>query len=89
MPVLSKSAAAAAAATSTSTNKTTWTDPEDEPVYFWKPHQKDGYLGQWFDSEFTVDGCVYETAEKWMMVMKARLFGDEVSRSDNSEPSGL
>ncbi|OAL49634.1 DUF1768-domain-containing protein, partial [Pyrenochaeta sp. DS3sAY3a] len=47
------------------------------PVYFWRPHEGGGYLGQWFLSPFTVDGETYATAEMWMMVQKARLFADE------------
>lgn len=53
----------------------------DQPVYFWQPHKEGGYLGQWFPSPFTVDGERYATAEMWMMVQKARLFGDEESAS--------
>lgn len=26
----------------------------DGPVYFWKPDQPNGYLGQWYPSKFTV-----------------------------------
>ncbi|KAF2687359.1 DUF1768-domain-containing protein [Lentithecium fluviatile CBS 122367] len=51
--------------------------PQDGPVYFWKPTQGNGYLGQWYWSPFTFDGDEYKTAEMWMMVQKARLFGDE------------
>ncbi|KAF2244501.1 DUF1768-domain-containing protein [Trematosphaeria pertusa] len=51
--------------------------PEQGPVYFWRPHQANGYLGQWYSSPFTVDGDTYATAEMWMMVQKARLFSDE------------
>jgi hypothetical protein len=47
------------------------------PVYFWKPAQGNGYLGQWYPSKFTHEGDTYATAEMWMMVQKARLFGDE------------
>ncbi|QDV69021.1 Swarming motility protein YbiA [Rosistilla carotiformis] len=54
-------------------------------LYFWG-HQssKDGKitkscLSQWYESSFTVDGTVYQTAEHWMMAAKARLFGDEES----------
>ncbi|CAO2648009.1 Nn.00g089310.m01.CDS01 [Neocucurbitaria sp. VM-36] len=50
----------------------------NQPVYFWRPNQGNGYLGQWFWSAFTVNGETYATAEMWMMVQKARLFGDEV-----------
>ncbi|KAF2712183.1 DUF1768-domain-containing protein [Pleomassaria siparia CBS 279.74] len=47
------------------------------PVYFWRPHDVHGYLSQWYHSKFKVDGDEYATAEMWMMVSKARLFGDE------------
>ncbi|KAL5377967.1 hypothetical protein DPSP01_009413 [Paraphaeosphaeria sporulosa] len=47
------------------------------PVYFWKPQDGHGYLGQWFWSPWTYEGDTYKTAEMWMMVGKARLFGDE------------
>lgn len=36
-----------------------------------------GSLSQWWPAKFTVDGVEYATAEHWMMVGKARLFGDE------------
>ena len=52
--------------------------PSTCPVYFWRPHEEGtGYLGQWYSSPFTVSGDTYVTAEMWMMVQKARLFGDE------------
>ncbi|KAH7380798.1 hypothetical protein BKA66DRAFT_419836 [Pyrenochaeta sp. MPI-SDFR-AT-0127] len=50
---------------------------DSKPVYFWRPNDGNGYLGQWYWSEFTVDGETYATAEMWMMVQKARLFNDE------------
>ncbi|KAH7138784.1 hypothetical protein B0J11DRAFT_423079 [Dendryphion nanum] len=67
----------------------TGTEPENEtepaantkdpsaPVYFWRPHDFNGYLGQWYKSEWEHEGDTYLTAEMWMMVGKARLFGDE------------
>jgi ribA/ribD-fused uncharacterized protein len=36
-----------------------------------------GCLSQWWESDFTVDGVTYRSAEHWMMAHKARLFGDE------------
>lgn len=52
--------------------------PDIKPVYFWRPKQGNGYLSQWYWSQFTTaDGSTYATAEMWMMVQKARLFGDE------------
>jgi ribA/ribD-fused uncharacterized protein len=52
--------------------------PPSRPVYFWRPNEEGtGYLGQWYPSPFTVSGDTYATCEMWMMVQKARLFGDE------------
>ncbi|KAF2033602.1 DUF1768-domain-containing protein, partial [Setomelanomma holmii] len=53
------------------------TPETSKPVYFWRPNDGNGYLGQWFWSPFTIDGETYATAEMWMMVQKARLFKDE------------
>lgn len=36
-------------------------------------------FSQWWPSPFAVDGETYATAEHWMMVQKARLFGDEAT----------
>ena len=56
-------------------------------VFFWghRP-QPDGTVGsgclsQWWPSPFVVDGVRYATAEHYMMVGKARLFGDEATAS--------
>jgi ribA/ribD-fused uncharacterized protein len=38
--------------------------------------EPDGVLSQWWPCRFTVDGQTYATAEQYMMVGKARLFGD-------------
>jgi predicted NAD-dependent protein-ADP-ribosyltransferase YbiA (DUF1768 family) len=54
------------------------TKPAEKPVFFWKPNDGNGYLSQWYWSKFTVNGETYVTAEMWMMVHKARCFGDEV-----------
>jgi predicted NAD-dependent protein-ADP-ribosyltransferase YbiA (DUF1768 family) len=51
----------------------------DQPVYFSKPQFRDGYLNQWYASEFEYNRDTYSSNEQWMMVQKARLFGDEVS----------
>jgi len=48
------------------------------PVYFWRPFEEGtGFLGQWYHAPFTVNGDTYATCEMWMMVQKAKLFGDE------------
>ncbi|KAF2852896.1 DUF1768-domain-containing protein [Plenodomus tracheiphilus IPT5] len=69
----SKIAANPPSTTSTITTSTNTT----EPVYFWRPKDAHGWLGQWHASPFFVEGEKYATAEMWMMVCKARLFGDE------------
>ena len=49
------------------------------PVLFWREFEEPyGFLSQWYESPFEVDGVTYQTAEMWMMVQKAKLFGDEV-----------
>ena len=51
-------------------------------LFFWGHRASaDGSIGrsclsQWFASSFEVDGCHYPTAEHYMMVRKAELFGD-------------
>ncbi|PGG97684.1 hypothetical protein GX51_07194 [Blastomyces parvus] len=59
-----------------------------EPVYFWKPEQENGYLGQWYPSEFTwdrnlddedggVETLKYANAEQYMMHRKGLLFAPD------------
>jgi len=61
------------------------------PVYFWKPEAENGFLGQWYPSQFTWDvpagfaedegsaGVTYkyENAEQFMMHRKALLFAPD------------
>jgi predicted NAD-dependent protein-ADP-ribosyltransferase YbiA (DUF1768 family) len=49
-----------------------------KPIYFSKPSFKNGYLSQWYSSEFTHNNDTYATVEQWMMVCKARAFHDDV-----------
>jgi hypothetical protein len=56
-------------------------------LFFWghRP-RRDGQIGvgclsQWWPAPFKVDGIIYPTSEHFMMVSKARLFGDEVMAS--------
>lgn len=47
------------------------------PIYFWREYEVPyGFLSQWFACPFTVDDTTYATTEMWMMVQKARMFGD-------------
>ncbi|KAG6841609.1 hypothetical protein C0991_009034 [Blastosporella zonata] len=59
-------------------------DREDY-VFFWKPNETNGWLGQWYPSPFTStiiigDGApqsvTFTAAEQYMMVQKALLFSD-------------
>ena len=57
------------------TNTTT----SSEPLFFWRESEKPyGFLSQWYDSPFEVEGVTYASTEMWMMIQKAKLFGDEV-----------
>lgn len=74
-------------ALSATTSKLSSKESESEPIYFWKPEEELGWLGQWYESPFHHEGVVYRTAEMWMMVQKAKLFRDEV-RSDSGRYKG-
>lgn len=56
-----------------------------EYLFFWGHTQKQegvvdkSCLSQWFPAPFTVGGATYSTAEHWMMVKKALLFGDNTA----------
>ncbi|KAF2145160.1 uncharacterized protein K452DRAFT_244855 [Aplosporella prunicola CBS 121167] len=48
------------------------------PIYFWREYDEPyGFLSQWYDCAFEHAGVTYRSAEMWMMVQKAQLFGDE------------
>lgn len=50
-----------------------------EPLFFWREFENPyGFLSQWYECPFEVEGVKYQTAEMWMMIQKAKLFGDEV-----------
>ncbi|KAK5131107.1 hypothetical protein LTR08_001325 [Meristemomyces frigidus] len=53
--------------------------PSSEPLWFWREFEEPhGFLSQWYECSFEVDGVTHLTAEMWMMIEKAKLFGDEV-----------
>ena len=61
-------------------SSTVQSDTSLGPLFFWREFEEPyGFLSQWYESSFDVDGVTYLTAEMWMMVQKARLFGDEVT----------
>jgi predicted NAD-dependent protein-ADP-ribosyltransferase YbiA (DUF1768 family) len=58
-------------------------EPATGAVFFWREYGHEyGFLSQWYESDWEHDGTSYISAEMWMMVSKARLFGDEVSLSE-------
>lgn len=59
-------------------------DSQNEGViFFWREYGHPyGFLSQWYDCSFELDGSTYRTAEEWMMVGKARLFGDDARAHD-------
>lgn len=61
-------------------SSTTNGDTSQGPIYFWREFEEPyGFLSQWYEDPFEVDGVTYQSAEMWMMIQKALLFGDEES----------
>ncbi|KAF9631567.1 hypothetical protein BFW01_g2429 [Lasiodiplodia theobromae] len=52
-------------------------DADKSPIYFWREYDEPyGFLSQWYDCAFQHEGVTYRSAEMWMMMQKAKLFGD-------------
>ena len=56
---------------------------EADPIYFWRPHEEYGYLGQWYSSPFETVSHIdpktslkFANCETYMMYHKAILFDD-------------
>ena len=47
-------------------------------IYFWKPHQNDGYLSNWYPSPMIVDGHSFVNSEHYFMWKKVMLFEPEL-----------
>lgn len=45
-------------------------------VCFHNPDEENGYLSNWYLSDFQVDGVDFSSMEQYMMYQKAMLFGD-------------
>ena len=43
-------------------------------IYFWKPSDNNGYLGNWYDSPFTKHGICFINNEQYFMWGKQQLF---------------
>lgn len=46
-------------------------------ICFHNPQEENGYLSNWYMSEFTVDGIKFSSMEQYMMYEKALLFQDQ------------
>ncbi|KAK6359430.1 hypothetical protein TWF696_000590 [Orbilia brochopaga] len=69
------------AAEASTSSSNTQIDTSD-PIYFWKPEEPDGYLGQWYTSPFVStleDGSKveYRNCEQYMMHQKGVLFAPD------------
>lgn len=49
-----------------------------EVVCFHNPNEENGYLSNWYLSEFTVDGIAFSSMEQFMMYKKAVYFEDKI-----------
>ncbi|MFG6393447.1 MAG: NADAR family protein [Lachnospiraceae bacterium] len=45
-------------------------------ICFHNPGEENGYLSNWYLSDFTADGIMFSSMEQYMMYQKAILFGD-------------
>lgn len=46
-------------------------------ICFHNPEEENGYLSNWYQSKFTVDGVTFSSMEQFMMYRKAITFGDK------------
>ena len=48
-------------------------------ICFHNSDEENGFLSNWYKSDFTVKGITYTSMEQYMMYMKAKTFrGDEI-----------
>lgn len=50
---------------------------ETKTICFHNPDEENGYLSNWYPSQFTVDDVIFSSMEQYMMYRKAICFGDE------------
>lgn len=64
-------------------------------ICFHNPNEENGYLSNWYLSDFLIDGIVFSSMEQYMMYQKAMVFGDKkiaeeiLSTSDVAEIKDL
>lgn len=49
---------------------------ERKAVYFHKPEEPNGFLSNWYKSEFELDGMKFSSVEQYIMYRKCMTFGD-------------
>lgn len=49
----------------------------EQYTYFWKPHDKNGFLSNWFYSPFNKNGIQFINSEQYFMWRKQQLFDSE------------
>lgn len=49
-----------------------------EVICFHNPDEENGYMSNWFLSDFTIDGVKFTSMEQYMMYSKAECFNDKV-----------
>ncbi len=49
-----------------------------EVICFHNPDEENGYMSNWFLSDFTIDGVKFTSMEQYMMYSKAACFNDKV-----------
>lgn len=51
-------------------------------ICFHNPNEENGYLSNWYLSDFVVDGISFSSMEQYMMYQKAVVFGDNAIEKD-------
>lgn len=51
-------------------------------IGFWKINEKNGFLSQWYNSDFMEGDILFSTCEQYMMYKKALLFKDIISANN-------
>lgn len=54
----------------------------DSVICFHNPDEENGYLSNWYLSDFTVDGIAFSSMEQYMMYQKAIVFDDKEIAKD-------
>ena len=61
-------------------------------LFFHDPDKADGYLSNWYQVNFAINGIVFSSVEQYMMYEKAMLFGDTAVAEEimkNHEPNEI